>query len=88
MANTQLHKKLSIQKIIEKFTTRPREILNIPVPEIKEGSKANLTVFNPDVDWTFTKDQIKSKSQNTPFLNYKFSGKALMVVNNNMVSDF
>jgi len=82
-ANTQLHKKISIEKIIEKFTTRPREILNIPVPEIKEETKANLTIFNPDLEWTFTKEQIKSKSQNTPFLNCKFRGKSLGVINNN-----
>lgn len=82
-ANTQLHKKLSIEQIIEKFTVRPREILNIPVPEIKEGSAANLTLFNPDTEWVFTKEHIKSKSRNTPFLNYKFRGKASGVVNNN-----
>jgi dihydroorotase len=80
-ANTQLHKKLSIEQI----TTRPREILNIPVPEIKEGTTANLTIFNPDVEWTFTKDNIKSKSQNTPFIDYRFIGKALAVVNNGKV---
>ncbi|MEP7170651.1 MAG: dihydroorotase [Bacteroidota bacterium] len=84
-AHTQLCKKLSIEKIIEKFTTRPRVILNIPVPEIKEGAKANLTIFNPDLEWTFTKDQIKSKSQNTPFINYKLRGKALAVVNNGLI---
>ncbi|HKR06040.1 MAG TPA: dihydroorotase, partial [Bacteroidia bacterium] len=28
-ANTRLHKKISVEKIIEKFTSRPREILNI-----------------------------------------------------------
>ena len=81
-ANTQLHKKLSIDKIVEKFTNRPREILNIPVPEIKEDAAANLTVFNPGMEWTFTREHIKSKSQNTPFLNQRFIGKALAVVNN------
>jgi dihydroorotase len=84
-ANTQLHKKLSIEQIIEKFTTQPREILNISVPEIKEGAVANLTLFNPATEWTFTKDHIKSKSQNTPFINYKFKGKVLAIANN---SDF
>lgn len=82
-ANSQLHKKLSIEQIIEKFTTRPREILHLPIPEIKEGVMANLTIFNPETEWTFTKEHIYSKSYNSPFINYKFKGKAIAVINNN-----
>lgn len=82
-AHTQLSKKVSLEKIIDSLAVRPREILRISVPEIKEGEKANLTIFNPDTEWTFSESDIKSKSRNTPFIGKKFTGKVLGVVNNN-----
>lgn len=86
-AHTQLHKKLSLAAIVDKFTSRPRQIFNIAIPEIKEGVVANLTVFNPDVEWTFAKQHIHSKSANTPFLNHKFKGRAVAVINNKLMQE-
>lgn len=82
-ANTALHQQMSIEEIIEKFTTSPRKLFNIPVPEIAIGSDANLTLFNPEMEWTFSKEDMHSKSKNTPFDGYTFKGKALAVINNN-----
>ncbi len=67
--------------LIEKFIEKPRSILNIPIPEIKEGSTANITIFTTDDKWTFESKHIKSKSKNTPYLGYEMTGKALAVVN-------
>ena len=49
---------------------------------IKEGENANITLFNPDLEWEFTADDIKSKSFNTPFIGEKLKGKALAIYNN------
>ena len=49
---------------------------------IEEGEYANITLFNPDLEWTFTADNIRSKSTNTPFVGTKLKGKALAVFNN------
>jgi dihydroorotase len=58
-----------------------RQVLGLPVPEIKEGEEANLTLFVPHYDWTFTAAAIGSKSSNTPFLNHPFRGKVLGIIN-------
>ncbi len=78
VANTNL----SRVDIISKLAIRPREILNIPVPVIKAGEKANLTLFDPNKKWTFTEADIKSRSKNTPFVGTSFKGKALGIYNN------
>jgi dihydroorotase len=39
-------------------------------------------LFNPDLEWEFTKGDIKSKSNNTPFVGEKLKGKALAIFNN------
>ena len=49
---------------------------------IQEGENANITLFNPDLEWEFTADDIKSKSFNTPFIGEKLKGKALAIYNN------
>jgi dihydroorotase len=72
---------LTMEQIIEKMTVKPREILNLPIPEIKEGAKANLTIFNTDEEWTYTKERVRSKSKNSPYLGQTMTGRALAVYN-------
>lgn len=81
VANTYLKGILSTEQLIHKIAIRPRQILNLPVPRIKEGETANLTIFDPAKEWTFTADHIRSKSKNTPFTGMQLTGKAIAVVN-------
>lgn len=81
VANTSLQNLLSTEQLIDKIAIRPRQILNIPIPTIKEGNAANLTVFDPDKEWIFTTGHIQSKSQNTPFVGSAFKGKAIALIN-------
>ena len=63
-----VHKKLlSIEDLVYKLAINPRRILNIPVPSIKVGEKANITVFDDQKIWTVDVSLFKSKSKNTPF---------------------
>ncbi len=74
--------KIGISKLIEKISINPRKILNIEEVIIEEGREANMTLFDPDVEWLFNEEDIKSKSKNTPFVGEKLKGKALAVINN------
>ena len=77
------NKKIKLEKIIEKITSSPRKILNTPMPVIEEGASANLTVFDPEIEWVFSPKDIKSKSKNSPYLGKKFKGRVVAVFNNN-----
>lgn len=79
-AHSILKGKLNTAEIIEKFTTGPSKIFGLEQGEIKEGTKANLTLFDPSLEWVFDKSNIKSKSKNTPFIGEKFTGKSLGVI--------
>ena len=77
------HKKiLTLEAIIEKLAINPRKILNLPVPKIEAGEKANLTILDPDEVWTVDIDKFKSKSRNSPFNKKLLTGKAAAVINN------
>lgn len=84
VAYTALRKILTLQEIISKISINPRKILGLKIPLIKEGEDANFTLFNPNAEWTFTRNHIHSKSKNSPFLGTKFIGKALGVYNKGM----
>ena len=73
---------LELSQIIEKIAINPRKILGINQATLTEGNTANITLFNPDLEWEFTKGEIKSKSNNTPFVGEILKGKALAIFNN------
>ncbi len=73
---------LSTEIVIDKFTLS-KSIFNIDNHIIKEKEKANLTLFNPDVNWIFYENDILSKSKNSAFLGTKMKGKVYGVLNNN-----
>jgi dihydroorotase len=78
--------KVELSKIIDKLTVAPRKILNVELPIIKEGAKANLTVFDTEHEWILSKKEIRSKSSNTPFIDKKMKGRAIAVLNNNQLT--
>jgi dihydroorotase len=73
---------LELSQLIDKIAINPRKILGINQATLTEGNTANITLFNPDLEWEFTKGDIKSKSNNTPFVGEKLKGKALAIFNN------
>lgn len=48
---------------------------------IEEKQMADLSLFDPDVKWTFSDNDIFSKSKNAIFLNENLKGKACGIVN-------
>lgn len=85
--STVLSSVLTQDEIIDKISVNPRRILNLSVPMVSEGEDANVTLFVPDLNWTFTQQHIKSKSKNTPFSGSTFKGKAIAIYNNSKLSE-
>ena len=77
---------MKIEDFIGSITENPRIRFGIPVPKIEKGEKANLSLFDPDFSYTFTDDNILSKSKNSAFLGKKLKGKVYGVIANNKIS--
>jgi len=75
------HNKLKMDVLLEKLCYNPRKILKLPVPVVKEGELANLTIFDPSHRWTYHAKDVKSKSKNSPFIGNEFTGKVIAVFN-------
>jgi len=80
LCRTFLHKALTVEKLIEKISLAPRQILGLPTPKIEIGERAELTVFDPNAEWVLEEKAIRSKSRNTPLIGQTFKGKVLGIV--------
>lgn len=76
---------LTINQLIEKLAVNPRKILKLPVPKLKVGEKANMTIIDPDEVWTVKVKEFYSKSKNSPFDKKLLTGKSVAVINNGQI---
>ena len=67
-------------RLVELMSVNPAKILDISAGTLKPGSYADITVFDPDIEWTVNPKDFKSKSRNTPFVGWKLSGKVIMTM--------
>lgn len=75
VANTVLRNKVSIFEIVQKLSTNPRNILGLPTATIEEGQEAEITFFDPEASFIFTKETNASNSVNSPFFDMELTGK-------------
>lgn len=75
VANTILRNKVSTTEFIQKISTNPRKILGLPTATIEEGQEAEITFFDPEASFIFTKETNASNSVNSPFFDMELTGK-------------
>ncbi|MFN7099986.1 MAG: dihydroorotase, partial [Flavobacterium sp.] len=71
---------LPLELVIEKLTAG-KATFGINSHSITEGATASLSLFNPDENAVFQKENILSKSKNSAFLGSSIKGKAYGIVN-------
>jgi dihydroorotase len=69
------------ERIVELLSLNPRNIFGLPAATVREGSESDLTLFDPDTRYVFTREQIRSRSSNTPFLGKELKGKVIGILN-------
>jgi dihydroorotase len=71
---------LELTAILRLMSTAPSAILGLDSGTLKKGAPADVVVFDPNMAWTFEREDIGSKSQNTPFLGYPLTGRVLLTI--------
>jgi dihydroorotase len=66
--------------IVRRYSAEPRRLMKLPPVPIVEGGIAEFIVFNPDRETLFTREFMKSKSINTPFLDKPLRGMVERVI--------
>jgi len=76
------NKVLATEKVIDRLTNLKKRF-KIESNSISEGNKADLTLFNPKIEWIFDESEIKSTSKNSAFLDQSMRGKVYGIFSNN-----
>lgn len=66
---------ISYLDMVRVMSYNPSKLLGIDRGEIAEGKVADLTIFNPNEEYVYLKENIVSKSKNTPWINKTLKGK-------------
>lgn len=66
--------------LVKRYSAEPRRLVGRAPAEIAEGRPCELVVFDPAAETAFTREFMRSKSSNTPFLDRTLSGRVEMVV--------
>ena len=75
-----------LDTLVQQLSENPRRIFGIKKPELKSGSRACLTLFNPTEHYVFEEGMIKSMSKNTPFIGKSLIGKVYGIINDSKVT--
>ena len=65
--------------LIRRFSSTPRQLVGLPPVSISEGERADFFAFDPNGSSTFSRERMKSKSTNTPFLDRTLAGRVCLV---------
>ena len=68
------------QRLIELLSVQPAQILGVEGGTLSVGARADVTVIDPEFRFTYTEEQVVSKSRNSPFLGAKMQGRAVYTV--------
>jgi dihydroorotase len=70
-------KGIKVELLLKKVTSDPAKLYKLNEGRIQKGLPANFVIFDPDQQWTVSRNTIQSKSTNTPFLNKTMNGKVI-----------
>ncbi len=74
----------TLKKTIE-ILTKGRERFDVGINSLNIGNKLNITLFNPSLNYTFSMNDLVSKSKNSIFENQNLKGSVYGVIANKQV---
>jgi dihydroorotase len=79
-------KVITEQRMVELLSINPAKILGVEGGTLTVGKDADITVIDPQKRFVYTQEDIVSKSHNSPFLDMKLQGKAVLTICNGRIT--
>jgi dihydroorotase len=76
-------KQIDLNTLIAKLTSQPAEITGVKSSKLgmlATGAVADITIFDPDMEWTVYTGKFVSKGKNNPLNNEKLKGKVMATI--------
>jgi len=77
---------LELLDMIKLLTVSPRKIMGFDNDLLKEGKEAELVLFREDEKWVFNRNDINSKSKNSPFIDAQLSGRVIHTISKGVIT--
>ncbi|MFQ6096786.1 MAG: dihydroorotase [Armatimonadota bacterium] len=71
---------LSLSSALAKMTVNPARTLGLGGGRLAIGQPADITIMDPDAEWTVEPSAFRSKGRNTPFAGQRLRGKAVVTI--------
>jgi dihydroorotase len=71
---------LTPSAFVTRLASAPAAAFGLAGGTLAEGKPADITVIDPDADWTCDPDKLRSRSRNTPFSGRPMRGRAAMTL--------
>jgi len=71
------HRTIRLPRLIEMFTVNPARLLKINAGTLSLGAIADVTLIDPDLEWTVDANATQSMSRNTPFDGWRLKGRTV-----------
>jgi dihydroorotase len=77
-----VHKKKAIDlpRLIALLTIEPAQLLRLDRGTLSTGAVADVTLIDPDLEWTVDATTFESRSKNTPFNGWELKGRAIRTI--------
>lgn len=72
--------RISLRRMVELLSLNPARLLNVPGGTLGEGAPADITILWPDMASTIDAATLVSKSKNTPFDRWHFTGGVVATI--------
>ena len=67
-------------RLVEMMSLNPAALLRTEAGTLAEGAVADITVIDPNLEWTVEPEKFLSKSRNTPFAGMRLKGRAILTI--------
>jgi dihydroorotase len=71
---------IDLPTMIERMSCQPARAFGLPGGSLAVGGPADVTVFDPEEQWTVDPTTFRSKSRNTPFAGWTLTGRPSMTI--------
>lgn len=72
--------KLDLPLIVSKMSYEPAKVFGLEAGKISVGAQADITVIDPDLEWTVDEKKFYTKGSHSPFVGRKLKGKAVLTM--------
>ncbi len=74
------HKTIGLPRLIAMLTANPARLLGLETGSLSVGAAADITLIDPELEWTVDANNLQSASRNTPFDGWKLKGRAIRTI--------